>query len=281
MNSNTLKILIFFILFLFAAPAYCENLIPHFWPIKTISGLEINTQNTYKGRVNKCEKEGIGDIYALNSPFEEFWAFIPSKCIWIELGILEKVGNSIRRDQFGHCHPPNTISGIKKIDVIALIKRFEYLTLYHPHPPNRLLVEHVAKYKGLGDYTETCIKEARTETLESALPSLPDLSSMLEFSRILFQYHPNGKFAEKIISSYGETEYYLTPIGYSELEHGRFEIIRRKAMRTYLRLRKRIQKIHYKEDKSPKRNVEKLEALQKMITSEIKIFSISFIPKKL
>ena len=120
---------IFLIILFITAPANCESVIPTIWTTKSISALEINIKNAYKGLVYKCEKEGISDIYALNSPFEEFWAFIPSKCIWIELGMFEKVGDSFRRDHFGRCHPPNTISGIKKIDVIALIKKVDSLTL--------------------------------------------------------------------------------------------------------------------------------------------------------
>ena len=34
---------------------------------------EINLENRYKGLIHKCEKEGISEIRALNSPFEEFW----------------------------------------------------------------------------------------------------------------------------------------------------------------------------------------------------------------
>lgn len=269
-----------FLLFLFiATPANCESLIPSFWTTKSISTLEINTENTYKGRVNKCEKEGMLDLYRLKSPFEEFWAFIPSACIWIELGILEKVGNSIRKDRSGHCHPPNTISGINKNEVIVLIKRVESLTLYHQHPTNHMLVEHIAKIKGLDNFSETCLKNARTETLASALPSLPDLSSMLEFSRIFFKYHPNGKFSEKFISAYGVTEYFLTSVGHSKLGHDRFKYFQHNAMKNYFHLRKQIPNHLYKAHNSRKRNIEKLKYLQELINAEIKLFNISFKPK--
>ena len=53
--------------------------------------LEINIDNAYKGRIHKCENEGITEIKGLNSPFEEFWAYLPDNCTWIELGILEEI----------------------------------------------------------------------------------------------------------------------------------------------------------------------------------------------
>ena len=65
--------------------------------------LQINTENKVKYRVHKCEAAGIEDIRKLASPLEEFWAFVPGKCTWIELGILEEIRGGIRQGRDGKC----------------------------------------------------------------------------------------------------------------------------------------------------------------------------------
>ena len=265
---------------LVATIANAETFVPKNLTTMVRPALEINTGNRYKGRINKCEKEGIADIRRLNSPYEEFWAYIPAECTWIELGILEQIRGTIRRDRYGNCRSPSTISGIKKADVISLIKEVNTLILYHPHPTNNVLVEHLAKNKKLGKFSSSCIIEARIETLEAALPGIPDLASMLEFSRIFYRQHHDGIFAEKIVSTYGVTEYRLTTAGLNELKTGDFKTLKRREMRKYFQIRNRLKAIQYAEEALPNRNREKLAYLLITINSEIDSFVISLEPEK-
>ena len=237
--------------------------------------LEINLDNRYKGRVHKCENEGISEIRGLNSPFEEFWAYLPDSCTWIELGILEQVRGTLRRDSRGRCKAPNTISGIKKADVIALMKEVKSLTLFHPHPTNKTLVEYIQDKTNTKEFSDTCINEARVETLEAALPSLSDLASMFTFSRLFYQNDPGGRFVEKLISAYGVTEYGLTHEGLKDLQTPNFEKLRRQEMRKYFRIRNRLTFTDYEDEGSAKLNQKKLASLLKRINEEVILFYLT------
>ena len=281
LSIKIMKFMIFLTFIFYISSARGEVFIPKNWNIKEIPTIETNIKNIYKGRVNKCEKEGVNDIYALNSPFEEFWAYIPEKCVWLELGILEQVTKQIRRDSFNHCRPPNTISGIKKSELISLIKRVNSITLFHPHPANKILVAHLAGLDVLNNYSESCRREASIETLEAALPSLPDLASMFQFSRIFYHFHPNGKFSEKIVSTYGVTEYRLSPLGFRKLKTKDSIFFQRQEMQKYFHLRKQFPRVVYKDEKSLPQNTEKLQELITIINDEITSFRISFTPKNI
>ena len=257
-----------------------EEFEPKYLETSIRPALETNIENHYKGRIHKCENDGISDIRRLKSPYEEFWAYIPEKCTWSELGILEKIGGTIRRDRYGHCRAPSTVSGIRKADVISLIKEVNTLTLIHPHPTNNSLLQHLGNSAELANFSAACIKEARVETLEAALPGLPDLASMFEFSRMFHQYHRDGEFSEKIVSEYGVTEYALTVVGLNTLKTKRFETLRRREMRKYFQIRNRLKAIQYEEEALPNRNREKLAYLLKTINSEIDAFVIFFEPEK-
>lgn len=255
-----------------------EEFVPKNLKTNIRPSLETNLGNHYKGRIHKCEVDGIRDIRELNSPYEEFWAYIPEKCTWIELGILEKVGATLRRDRYGHCLAPSTVSGIRKADVISLIKEVNKLTLIHPHPTNNSLVQHIANSRELANFSAACLKEARVETLEAALPGLPDLASMFEFSKIFYQYHPDGEFSEKIISAYGATKYSLTVAGLDALKTEKFEALRRIEMRKYLRIRTRLSESSYADEGVSDRNLEKIRELLKRLNSEVVSFSVDFKP---
>jgi len=237
--------------------------------------LEINLDNRYKGRIHKCENEGISEIRGLNSPFEEFWAFLPDNCTWIELGILEQVRGTLRRDSRGRCKAPNTISGIKKADVIALMKEVKSLTLFHPHPTNKTLVGYIQDTTSLKEFSDTCISEARVETLEAALPSLSDLASMFTFSRLFYQNQADGRFAEKLISAYGVTEYGLTREGLKDLQTPNFEKLRRQEMRKYFRIRNRLTFTDYADEGSKNLNRKKLASLIKRINESVILFYLT------
>ena len=237
--------------------------------------LEINLDNRYKGRIHKCENEGISEIMGLDSPFEEFWAFLPDNCTWIELGILEQVRGTLRRDSRGRCKAPNTISGIKKADVIALMKEVKSLTLFHPHPTNKTLVEYIQDKTNTKEFSDTCISEARVETLEAALPSLSDLASMFTFSRLFYQNDPDGRFVEKLISAYGVTEYGLTHEGLKDLQTPNFEKLRRQEMRKYFGIRNRLTFTDYADEGSKNLNREQLASLIKRINEAVILFYLT------
>ncbi len=237
--------------------------------------LEINIDNRYKGQIHKCENEGISEIKSLNSPFEEFWAFLPDNCTWIELGILEQVRGTLRRDRFGKCQAPNTISGIKKADVITLMKEVKSLTLFHPHPTNKTLLEYLQDTTSLKEFSDTCISEARVETLEAALPSLSDLASMFTFSRLFYQNETDGRFMEKLISAYGVTEYGLTHEGLKNLQTPNFENLRRRELRKYFRIRNRLTFTDYADEGSATLNQKKLASLLKNINEEVILFYLT------
>lgn len=255
--------------------AHGEAFVPVNLPTTMRPALEINLDNRYKGRIHKCENEGISEIRGLNSPFEEFWAFLPDNCTWIELGILEEIRGTLRRDRIGKCKAPNTISGIKKADVIALMKEVKSLTLFHPHPTNKTLVEYIQDTTSLKEFSDTCISEARVETLEAALPSLSDLASMFTFSRLFYQNEAEGRFVEKLISAYGVTEYGLTHEGLKDLQTPNSENLRRQEMRKYFRIRNRLTFSDYADEGSAKLNQKKLASLLKKINEEVILFYLT------
>ena len=200
---------------------------------------------------------------------------MPDYCTWIELGILEQVRGTLRRDSLGKCKAPNTISGIKKSDVIALMKEVKSLTLFHPHPTNKTLVEHIQDTTSLKQFSDTCISEARLETLEAALPSLSDLASMFTFSRLFYQNDPGGRFAEKLISAYGVTEYGLTHEGLKYLQTPDFDKRRRQEMRKYFGIRNRLTFTDYADEGSKKLNQKKLVSLIKRINEAAILFYLN------
>ena len=262
------------VLILGALPAAAgDGYVPPF-PTALGTGLEINTSNKIKARVHKCEEEGVRDIQGLESPFEEFWAY--SACWWIELGILEEIGGHIRRDRSGRCRPPSTISGIRKDDVKALIEDLDSLILYHPHPTNASIVEHAIGKSGKKDVPDSCISEARTETLESALPGIPDLMSMIGFSRTFHGRWPDGRFSEKIVSAYGVTEYRLSERGKGGPEDRGSSIHRQLA--AYVRARSGLSERDYKALPTRNENARKINELLDFLNPKNGLFVITFQP---
>jgi hypothetical protein len=241
------------------------------------ASLRINTENEVKYRVHKCEAEGIADIRNLVSPFEEFWAFLPGFCTWIELGILEEIRGSIRRGRDGKCRPPSTISGIKTKDVAALIAASSELVLYHPHPTNAAITGHVLKFRP-GGFSPACIAEASTETLEAALPGIPDLGSLFRFAAIFYRRHGSGHFAERILSVYGVSEYAMTGLGRDAMQSGQFASRVRRDMRRYLQIRASLGEADYKAGPSPQLNAKRIGALLEKLNHEQGLFRISFMP---
>lgn len=266
------------LLILSALPLKAEEFIPKFLATVEASMLQTNTENKVKKRVNKCEADGINDIRKLASPFEEFWAYIPVKCSWIELGILEKIRGGIKIDRNGRCKPPSTISGIRKKDVIALIKETSDLVLYHPHPSNKSIVDHALDAKKTNNLSASCLNQARTETLEAALPGLPDLSSLFTFARIFYRMRPSGQFAERIVSVYGVTEYSLTKHGEKALDAGEFSNSVRQEMRQYFNARNSLGKDAYKASPSSEINAQRINDQLRILNPKGGLFRIKFMP---
>ena len=217
-------------------------------------------------------------MLGLNSPFEEFWAYIPGACWWIELGILEEIRGHIRRDRTGRCGPPITLSGIRKDDVKALIEEHGVLILYHPHPTNASIVDHAIAKSGKMGFPDSCIEEARTETLESALPGIPDLMSMIGFSRPFHRRWPDGRFSEKIVSAYGVTEYRLSERGNDGLEdQGWASSIRRQVV-AYVKARTGMAERDYRALSTRKENTRRINELLDLLNPENGYFAITFTP---
>jgi hypothetical protein len=262
----------------FTAAAGGAEFVPKSPPTVKTPGLEINTENTVKNRTHKCETEGIADIRQLTSPFEEFWAFVAGKCTWIELGILEEIRGGIRIGRNGKCRPPSTVPGIKKQDVIDLIEETSELVLYHPHPTNASIVDHYLGGGGAGGRSAACIAEARRETLEAALPGIPDLSSLFQFARIFHQRLPAGRFAERIVSVYGVTEYAITKLGIKAMASGGFVSAARRDMRRYFRIRTGLGESAYRDGASPEINAQNISALLEKLNHRDGYFQITFLP---
>ena len=252
-----------------------DGYVPPF-PTVLRPGLEINTANDIKARVHKCEDEGLGDIRGLDSPFEEFWAYIPGACWWIELGILEEIRGHIRRDRYGRCGPPSTISGIRTEDVTALIEGLSDLILYHPHPGNASIVDHTIVTSGKKGVSEACIEEARIETLESALPGVPDLMSMIGFSHTFYARRPAGRFSEKIVSAYGVTEYRLSERGKAALEDMGWSSSIRRQVAAYVRARTGVPERDYEALPRKEENISKINKILEVLNPKDGLFVITF-----
>ena len=240
--------------------------------------LQINTENKVKYRVHKCAAAGIEDIRKLASPFEEFWAFVPGKCTWIELGILEEIRGGIRQGRDGKCRAPSTVSGIKKKDVIALIAETSELVLYHPYPTNASIVNQVLKAGVGAGLSAACLRQASLETLAAALPGIPDLSSLFQFARIFYRRHPDGRFAERIVSAFGVTEYAMTKRGRNAMETGAFASGVRQDMRRYFQIRTSLGEADYKAGPTPAINAQRIAAQLKKLNHADGLFHITFMP---
>ena len=266
------------VMILGALPAAAgDGYVPPF-PSALKPGLETNTANKIKARVHKCEQEGIRDLERLNSPFEEFWAFIPGACWWIELGILEEIRGHIRLGRDAGCRAPITLSGIRKKDVNALIEDHAGLILYHPHPTNASIVDHAIAKSGKKGLSEACIEQARTETLESALPGIPDLMSMIGFSRTFHGRWPDGRFSEKIVSAYGVTEYRLTERGKGGLEDQGWASSIRRQVAAYVKGRSGMGERDYKALPGRKENARKINELLNLLNPKNGLFVMTFQP---
>jgi hypothetical protein len=266
------------VMILGALPAAAgDGYVPPF-PSALKPGLETNTANKIKARVHKCEQEGIRDLERLNSPFEEFWAFTPGACWWIELGILEEIRGHIRPGRDAGCRAPITLSGIRKKDVNALIEDHAGLILYHPHPTNASIVDHAIAKSGTRGVSEACIDEARVETLESALPGIPDLMSMIGFSQTFYARRPGGRFSEKIVSAYGVTEYRLTDRGKMELAGQGWETSIRRQLAAYVMGRRSRGIRDYKALMKQQDNTRKINELLDFLNPKNGLFAITFKP---
>jgi hypothetical protein len=153
---------------------------------------------------------------------------------------------------------------------------------YHPHPSNKSIVTYAlknAKAAGREDtLTALCITQASTETLEAALPGIPDLNSLFEFSKIFYPTHPGGHFAERIISVYGITEYRLTRQGKIALNNGDFVRHSRSAMRHYFNVRNGMSERSYRASNSAEINAQKIERHLAKLNLKDGLFYIKFMP---
>ena len=160
----------------------------------------------------------------------------------------------------------------------ALIEDLDSLILYHPHPTNASIVEHAIGKSGKKDVPDSCISEARTETLESALPGIPDLMSMIGFSRTFHARWPDGRFSEKIVSAYGVTEYRLSERGKGGLEDREWASSIRRQAAAYVKARTGMRERDYKALPVRKENIRKINELLDLLNPKNGLFVITFQP---
>lgn len=174
---------------------YVENLIasnPASYLV--IDDLVVNTQNKQRTIIIQNEKQGIKDIKDLvaSSDFEEAWAYLPDRKLWIELGINEY--NEVLNDKIYHSNV--TLDG--KL-LSKLMKE-----------NNRIIIYHFNKVK-----TDKVMEEKDWERvhIHEAVPNYKDLQNMIINSSIFYSQKPGGDIRYKIGSFYGVTETRLTKKG--------------------------------------------------------------------
>lgn len=277
--TRCLALFLFISSLLAPVPVQGAEFVPAYLPTRERPNLEVNRDASVKYRIHKCEKEGVRDMRKLATPFEEFWVFVPGRCTWIELGILQQIRGTIRRDGQGRCRPPSPIAGVRKNDVSELLRETNALVMYHPHPANSLLVDYALKQPGGGAaFSEDCLRQARLETLEAALPGLPDLNSLFTFAGLFYQKHPGGEFSEKIVSVYGVTEYRLSAEGRRALDSPQYTQVVRQAMRRYFVRRNQVSATAYRASSSTDENRHKIQKLIADLVPAGGLFSMTFRP---
>ncbi|RPI73740.1 MAG: hypothetical protein EHM45_20325, partial [Desulfobacteraceae bacterium] len=88
-------------------------------PIKYIDKLRVNTENGYRLASLAHKEKGLAELreLAFVAEREEFWAFLPKKNIWLELGFKESYGAVSLDQEF----------------LKALIRDNDDLEIYHIH----------------------------------------------------------------------------------------------------------------------------------------------------
>jgi len=153
--------------------------------------LEVNTSNLERNIVSKCEEDGVKDILELmvTSRYEEFWAYLPQKCEWVELGYKETAGK-----------PDEVVVRVQNNHLKKLMAENKDIVLYHFHP---------------GIYfNQNPSKDIEIErNLRLSLPSVDDILAAFEVSWDFYDLQKNGTIRNKVVTPYGITEYIMKDAG--------------------------------------------------------------------
>ncbi|WP_338604155.1 hypothetical protein [Desulfoferula mesophila] len=159
-------------------------------PLREEPKLTVNRSPAYRAVVQADQTRGEAQMRALCAApdFEEIWAYLPAKKLWIELGCCERAtkdGNYI---------------GIE-VYVYRLLEQYDDLAIYHIHPKTAFIRENYHDDKRL------------IKTVEEALPSAEDINAAELISRRFWAAHPEGRIVWRIVSRHGVTTYGLTKQG--------------------------------------------------------------------
>jgi hypothetical protein len=139
-------------------------------PLREKPRITVNRSPAYRAVVQADQAQGEAQMRALCAApdFEEIWAYLPAKKLWIELGCCERAtrdGNYI---------------GIK-VYVYRLLEQYDDLAIYHIHPKTAFIRENYHDDKRL------------IKTVEEALPSAEDINAAELLSRRFWAAHPEGR----------------------------------------------------------------------------------------
>ncbi len=209
---------------------------------QVVEHLVLNLENKVRTISYEDERQGIEDMRKIleKSPLEEAWAYLPNKGEWHETA----------EDQY-LTKFKNGFSSTSKIDsryIIELANSNNTIYSYHIHP-DFSTIKKALDDKPTSPYNNVALENIEETTKEKkekiiaalnttnyvikkmfcnypeAAPSLPDITSTIAYSVVLKEINPNFKIVDKIVSSYGVTEYQITAEGIMAYETGKFESI--------------------------------------------------------
>ncbi len=206
------------------SPVYLSKLDP--LPKKYVDKLVVNRSEDFRTRAYMSESEGVEQIRSLvnSSLYEEAWAYLPKKKLWIEVGRKEDYTlemRNVRENEF----KPYFISSAE-IDHQCLSKILtenSHVVLYHFHPKSNVeLEELIAQFeKERGEHRDVNqLKEITDQWNYNAdllrdIPSEGDIEQMINTSNAFYEVKPRGKLDFKICTPKGVVSYHLTSKGIS------------------------------------------------------------------
>lgn len=188
-------------------------------PIKFERRLGVHNNPKYRTVCRTSEDEGIKEIKALTKEGadEGAWVFLPKEKLWIEIGL--KCGRTL---SYGPKHTKfyDRLFDIDQPLFGTLIENNSNIVFYHNHPLDKKISsvndfsgEEDIVYKGL-NRDPRFISQVKDLM---AIPSSPDLISMLIRSKRFYEISPNGRFEYAIISERGLTRLKITEKGKTQV----------------------------------------------------------------
>lgn len=167
---------------------------------KVTRNLIVNSSKDYRTITYKCDRQGVRDIINLmeKSKLEEFWAYLPQKCQWIEIGRDENSedgGATIRIDR-------------KYLS--QLMTQHLEIDIYHFHPKYYFNLSNCNDLVGSFSKLSNSQKEF---CFRLSMPGPEDIYLMMDTTWVYKQKNPSFKMTHKVISPNGIVEYVLTKEG--------------------------------------------------------------------